>query len=130
MEKKILENFILKDVDVLIIGGGLAGLVSAYEASDEKIKVAIAYTGTGASPRIMGFNAPLSKGDSVSEFYKDILKSGCGINNSKLVSILTENALEIVQHLSSLGVTTSTIRCSISAGWSMRARSMASRSWR
>jgi len=97
-------NFEIITTDILIIGGGLAGLTSALETSKRKIKTTVVSRGSGASPGIIGFNAPISKDDSDDIFSEDILKSGCYINNLKLVNILVKESLEVVEMLEDMGL--------------------------
>ncbi|MBA7577059.1 L-aspartate oxidase [subsurface metagenome] len=100
----MLTNIEIKNTDLLVIGGGLAGLTAALEATKKNIKVAIAYEGSGASPRVMGFNVPLDIGDSSNIFFSDTIESGCYINNQKLVYILSREAKLAMTMLESLGL--------------------------
>ena len=51
------------ETDVLIVGGGIAGLRAALAAVETGAKVAIVAKGRGASPDVMGFNAPIGRED-------------------------------------------------------------------
>jgi len=92
------------ETDVLVIGSGLAGLRAALSARGEGVDVIVATKSKGASPEIMGFNAPVGSDDSAEVFYKDIMKSGLGINNKKLASILAKEAEKAVVDLEELGI--------------------------
>ena len=50
--------------EVLVIGGGVAGLRAAVAAAELGTEVAIVSKPSCASPEIMGFNAPVMPGDS------------------------------------------------------------------
>ena len=71
--------------DVLIVGGGLAGLNAAAELRERhpELAVTIADVGGGASSEIMGFCAPVAPGDSPALFRQDILTAGGGLNTQK-----------------------------------------------
>ncbi|MDD5014186.1 MAG: FAD-binding protein [Atribacterota bacterium] len=90
--------------DVLIIGGGLAGLRAALSANKAGAKVILVTKGKGASPEIMGFNAPVGLEDSEEVFFNDIVKSGLDINNKKLAMILATESIKAVRDLEDLGI--------------------------
>jgi succinate dehydrogenase/fumarate reductase flavoprotein subunit len=100
---KKIESKIYK-TDVLVIGSGLAGLRAALAAREEGVGVIVVTKSKGASPEIMGFNAPVGPEDSAEVFFKDIMKSGLNINNKKLVSILATEAEKAVLELEELGI--------------------------
>jgi len=95
--------------DILVIGGGLAGLLAAIEARETGLNVSIVLKGTieaTGSTSIAGgiFCAALglNNSDDNSLFHlEDTLKSGCYVNNYKLVNLLTENASSAITYLSS-----------------------------
>ena len=93
------------ETDVLIVGGGIAGLRAALAAVETGAKVAIVAKGRGASPDVMGFNAPIGREDSVDTYYNDIMKSGLGINDRKLAKIVAEESIEAIRDMESLGLT-------------------------
>ena len=92
--------------DVLIVGGGLAGLNAAAELRERhpELAVTIADVGGGASSEIMGFCAPVAPGDSPALFRQDILAAGGGLNAPELASILAERALPEMRRLEAMGV--------------------------
>ena len=65
-------------VDVLVIGGGLAGWRAAEAAVAVGCSVALVANGAGNSPDIHALNVPVGPGDSVELFIEDTLKSGGG----------------------------------------------------
>ncbi len=94
------------DCDVLIIGGGLAGLqaaVSLTEKAPDK-KVIITDLGGGSSSEVMGFCAPLAPGDSPEIFVADTLRAGAGENDPALVEKLCHDAAGMVEYLECLGL--------------------------
>ena len=96
----------MRETDVLIIGGGLAGLNAAAELRDSfpDLSFLIADCGGCASTEIMGFCAPVVPGDSAEKFYQDILRSGDGRNSPELAKILAERAVAELERLEKMGL--------------------------
>ena len=96
----------MRKTDVLIIGGGLAGLNAATELQDSfpGLSFLIADCTGCASSEIMGFCAPVAPGDSTEQFYQDILRSGNGRNSPELAQILAGRAVGELERLEKLGV--------------------------
>lgn len=103
------------DTQVIIVGGGLAGLSAAIEASRHGAKVTIVEKekslGGNSAKATSGINAAESKpqrekgiNDSVDAFIKDTLSSGDGLSNPTLVNILASNSAEAIDFLRSFGV--------------------------
>ena len=90
--------------DVLVIGGGVAGLRAAMAAADKGVKVTMVSKGGCASPEIMGLNAPVMPGDSADLYFADIEKSGYGINDSRLGRLLADRISGEVEWLENNGV--------------------------
>ncbi len=90
--------------DLLIIGGGVAGLRAAAAAAEKGVSVLVVSKGGCASPEIMGLNAPVLPEDSVKQYFDDTEKSGYGINDSRLAKLLAENVLGDVAWLEENGV--------------------------
>ena len=94
--------------DILIIGSGLAGMVSALEADNAGIQVLM----VGKFTIGMGTNTSMANGfftAANSRFSKDdhfqaTLESGKGLNHLKLVKILVENAPNAIEKLRDYGV--------------------------
>ena len=93
--------------DVLIIGAGLAGLRAAIAARAKGAQVAMVYPSRGASPFIIGCNAPLgheNAADSPEAYFEDMVKGGYRLNDRRLVQVLAEEASHDVCELAELGV--------------------------
>lgn len=87
--------------DILIIGGGLAGLTAALAASSAGLSVALAtksslLSTSGNSSRAGGGFAACTgtseNGDSPWSHYEDTLKSGGYINSRGMVKVMSERA--------------------------------------
>jgi len=93
--------------DILIIGSGLAGMVSALEAERAGLEVLL----VGKFTIGMGTNTSLANGFFMaanSHFSKEdhlqaILESGKGLNHFKLVKTLVENAPDAIERLREYG---------------------------
>src|SRR5579871_4066392 len=96
------------DTDVLVIGGGLAALRSAYDALKAGAKVTIAVKGkagkSGSSAMTSaGYSTPQAKADSAQIYFDDTLRGGREINDPKLVRILAEEGPRRLSELVALG---------------------------
>lgn len=98
--------------DVLVIGGGGAGLMSAYEATKHDVKVAVVNKGkikrTGATIMAPGAISAVddrwkTNGDSKEIMIEDTIKGGSYINNQELVKILAEKSASLVLELERMG---------------------------
>lgn len=90
--------------DVLVIGGGQAGLRAAIEARRQGAKVTIASKGRiglGGSSAISDtvHSAVLAPGDSAEIFYRDLLRGGKFINKRELALALAADCTMRVQEL-------------------------------
>lgn len=95
------------ETDVLVLGGGLAGLRAALAARAGGARVAMAFHGRGASQYIIGFNAPVAHADprdGPEAFYEDTMAGGYGINDPVLVRLLAEGAVPALRELEAAGV--------------------------
>ncbi|WP_291295431.1 FAD-binding protein [Elioraea sp.] len=95
------------EVDVLVLGGGIAGHRAAVAARQAGRSVAIAYLAQGASPYIIGANVPLGAADPAdgpAVFFDDIVRGGYGLNDRRLVEVLATQATVAFAELSALGV--------------------------
>jgi fumarate reductase (CoM/CoB) subunit A len=94
--------------DILVIGSGLAGMVSAFEAERAGLKVLI----VGKFTIGMGTNTSMANGvftAANSRFSKEdhlqaTLESGKGLNHRKLIKTLVENAPDAIGRLRDYGV--------------------------
>ena len=96
------------DVDVLIIGGGGAGLSAAIEAKKAGAKVLlITKLRVGDANTVMaqgGIQAADKENDTPVTHYLDVMGGGHFENTPELVKTLTENAPKTIKWLESLGV--------------------------
>ena len=99
--------------DLLIMGGGLAAMTAALEASDSPMSILMASKGkVGNSGATLmagsNFAAVLpeaqEQGDTITLHIEDTLLSGAGINDPHLVRILARNAPTDLLWLEELGV--------------------------
>jgi succinate dehydrogenase/fumarate reductase flavoprotein subunit len=100
--------------DVLIIGGGVAGLMSAIELKekDSKLKIAIVTKGnifkSNSSLASGGINAVLKSNknyeNEVKKHINDTLKGSYGLGNKRAVSFMCKQASDTVYKLHDYGV--------------------------
>ncbi len=96
--------------DILIVGSGIAGLISAIKAKLSGANVAIAAKGIATkSNSVMaqgGINAALGNidADSIELHIKDTLKSAHNLADEKMVSKLCRGGIEAIEFLEKLGV--------------------------
>ena len=103
--------------DVLVVGGGAAGMRAAYAAkrSHPQLNICLAVTGTfetGGSSSVvaseaLGINAPLNlqqDGDTPEVYLEDTLDTGGGLGDPTLCRILTEESSDRIRELAELGV--------------------------
>ena len=84
-------------VDVLVIGGGLAGWRAAEAAVAVGCSVALVANGAGNSPEIHALNVPAGPGDSVELFIADTLRSGQGACDPALVEVLCRESMKLAE---------------------------------
>lgn len=87
----------MKSVDVLIVGGGLAGWRAAEAAVKAGASVALVANGVGNSPDIHAINVPVREDDSVERFIDDTLKSGRGGCDRALVEVLCRESVGLAE---------------------------------
>lgn len=103
------------DVDVIIVGGGLAGISAAIEACRHGARVTIVdkekSLGGNSAKATSGINgaetetqAERGVKDSVTFFVKDTLASGDGLSDPLLVSMLVTKSADAIGFLRSFGV--------------------------
>ena len=87
----------MESVDVLIVGGGLAGWRAAEAAANAGASVALVANGAGNSPDIHAINVPVREDDSVERFIDDTLKSGRGGCDRTLVEVLCRESVKLAE---------------------------------
>jgi succinate dehydrogenase/fumarate reductase flavoprotein subunit len=95
------------DTDVLVLGGGLAGHRAAVAAREQGASVTMAHFARGASPYIIGCNAPIGHADARDKpeiFFDDMVRGGYGLNDRRLVQVMSTGAIDAQRELSALGV--------------------------
>jgi len=98
--------------DVLIIGGGGAGVLAAMEASKQKhLKIAVVSKGpvgrSGLTPTANGGTAFHLSPEGT---FKEMVTAGCFLNDQSLVWLMATKAPPILEMLKSFGITTVPIR--------------------
>lgn len=97
--------------DVLVIGGGGAGAMAAYEASKHGVKVTMVLKGypqrNGATLMAPGAIAGVGdwhvQGDSRDLHFQDTVKGGAFMNEQNLVRIMVEKAPELILEMERIG---------------------------
>lgn len=99
--------------DILIIGGGLAGMMAALEASTSSLPILVACkakVGNSGATLMAGSNFAAvlpdaeDRGDRVSLHMEDTISAGAYLNDPALVEILAKKAPEDLLYLEKLGV--------------------------
>lgn len=90
--------------DVLVIGGGIAGLLAAREALRLGARVTQIADGGGSSPFIHGVCVPMLPEDSVECFRRDTIRSGYGAGDPELVAMLCRGSKAVLPLLEELGI--------------------------
>ena len=83
-------------VDLLVIGGGLAGWRAAEAAVKAGASVALVANGAGNSPDIHAINVPVRADDSIELFIDDTLTSGGGACDPTLVETLCRESVKLL----------------------------------
>lgn len=99
------------ETDVLVIGGGGAGAMAAYEASKHGVTVTMVLKGfpqrsgsTIMAPgAIAGAGAWHVEGDSKDVHFADTIKGGSYLNEQRLVRILVEESPQLILELEDIG---------------------------
>jgi len=95
------------DTEVLVLGGGLAGYRAAVAAREQGAAVTMAYFARGASPYIIGCNSPIAHADdrdTPEMFFEDMVRGGYGLNDRRLVRVMSTAAVDAQRELSAIGV--------------------------
>lgn len=91
--------------DLLVVGGGLAGLTAALEAAEAGASVLLAAAGGGASERAQGGIAAAVAADDAPDLHAaDTLAAGAGLCDPAQVGLLTAEAPAAVAWLEACGV--------------------------
>lgn len=99
------------ETDVLVIGGGGAGAMAAYEASKHGVRVSMVLKGTpqrcgstivapGAISAVGDWHLP---GDSQDVHFRDTVKGGSFMNEQSLVRILVEESPGLILEMERIG---------------------------
>ncbi|MGB4435761.1 MAG: FAD-dependent oxidoreductase, partial [Defluviitoga tunisiensis] len=98
------------DTDVLVIGGGLAGISAAIEAATSGVKVTMVvanklFSGSSFSPYTWGLGivAPFNELDK-KDFVESIYEVGCGLVDKELSCTLIDNIETRIRELEDLGI--------------------------
>ncbi|WP_173917819.1 L-aspartate oxidase [Halobacillus sp. Marseille-Q1614] len=101
MEPKVMET------EVVIIGSGIAGLLTALELPAEKKVVLVTKSALGAgnsSKAQGGIAAALGRNDSVELHIEDTVEAGRYVNARNIVTNILKQAPQVMEKLISLGV--------------------------
>lgn len=103
--------------DVLVIGGGAAGMRAAYEAKKARPDLDVLLIGSGVAEaggstnlvasEALGINAPFNfenDGDTPDIYYQDTVETGGGLGDPALCRIIADEAADRVRELMDLGL--------------------------
>ncbi len=96
--------------DVIVVGGGIAGLMAAIEAKDEQNRVALITKGnlfkSNSSMASGGINAVLDPSNTkeINQHIYDTFSSAKGIGKRKAISYMCKQASNIINKLVEYGV--------------------------
>jgi succinate dehydrogenase / fumarate reductase flavoprotein subunit len=96
----IMNSFHILETDVLVIGGAVAATRAAVAAYDGRARVILADKGilgkSGAGPVAYSVTAALGgqPPDSEETFFQDMVKSGQGLNNQRLVKSFVQDIVQ------------------------------------
>ena len=96
--------------DVIVVGGGIAGLMAAIEAKDEQNRVALITKGnifkSNSSMASGGINAVLDPNNTkeINQHINDTFISAKGIGNKKAITYMCKEAAFIIEKLVDYGV--------------------------
>ncbi len=98
----------MKTVDVAIVGGGGAAALAALAATEAGATVALitkesSLVGGATIMSAGGTSAPYTEKDNADTFLADILKTGGGLNNPRLVRIVADGGVAAVLNLEKYG---------------------------
>ncbi|MFZ5650051.1 MAG: FAD-dependent oxidoreductase [Bacillota bacterium] len=94
--------------DIVIVGGGLAGLMAAVEASAKNADVAVVSkiypTRSHSGAAQGGFNSAISRDDSVESHVFDTVKGSDYIGDQDAIEILCSEGPDVIRELEMMGV--------------------------
>jgi L-aspartate oxidase len=97
-----------RNVDVLVVGSGVAGLAAAFSASRAGARVCLVTKGSiqssNSSKAHGGIQAAVGEDDSPQLHAEDVLRSSHGTADPRLVAVLTSEAPDAIRWLEELGV--------------------------
>ncbi len=107
-----MTEHLIVSADVVVIGGGLAGLTAAVAASDTGAdsvlvldKCEIGKSGaTVQAKRLAAVGSWSFREDSADQHLQDTLASGCRINDRRLVRAMVDDAEKVVLDLEAIGM--------------------------
>jgi succinate dehydrogenase / fumarate reductase flavoprotein subunit/L-aspartate oxidase len=112
VENAVIDKSVSFDTDVLVIGGGGAGITAAIFAHDSGAKVTlVTKLRLGDSNTIMaqgGMQVSIGKDDTPVQHFKDTMSGGGNVNDASLVRLLVEKGPESVAWLERIGTIFST----------------------
>ena len=94
-----MDTFQVLETDVLVIGGGVTATRAAISAHDEGAHVVLVDKGivgkSGGGPVAYSVTAALIRPpDSPETLFQDMIKSGQGLNNQRLVRVFVEDVAQ------------------------------------
>lgn len=107
--------FEVKETDILVIGGGGAGIRAAITAAELGKKVILLSKGplsrSGITPMAgEGVEGAVNEGDSSAHHYQDTIKAGRGLADQNLVYALAQDAVDRIHDLEAYGARFKKIR--------------------
>ncbi len=105
------------ETDILVVGGGLAGLTAALEAKKENVSVTLlcrSKAGRSGNTLVSGsslsvLNMSGGYGDSPEQFRDDLLNAGAEINDRPMVDLFLDQSAEVLDMLRGYGVRFQTV---------------------
>ncbi len=102
-----LDRISVADVEILVLGGGLAGTRAAVAAREAGAVVGHAFLARGASPYVIGANVPLGTVDArdrPEQYIIDMQEGGYHLSDRRLLDALAENSVASFEDLVRIGV--------------------------